>query len=55
MTNVNDFEYYIACRNSSTKEMEIVATFKHETDRDYALDSLTDAYPDAEWKAESEE
>ena len=52
---VNDFKYYIACCNSSTKEMEIVATFRYKTDRDYALDSLIDAYPDAEWKAEDEE
>lgn len=55
MMNVNDFKYYIACRNSSTKEMEIVATFRHEADRDYSLDALSDAFPDAEWKAEGEE
>lgn len=52
---VSNFEYYIAARNSGSKEWEIIATFAHETDRDYALGALEEAHPDCEFKAEGEE
>ena len=38
-----DFDYVIYCNGV------IVAQFRVETDRDYALDALQEVYPDAEW------
>ena len=53
--NVNDFKYYITRCHTATGEREIIATFRYELDRDYALDNLRETYPDAEPEAEDEE
>ncbi len=52
---VSNFEYYIACRNTVSKEWEIIATFGYESDRDYALGALEEAHSDCEFKREDEE
>ena len=48
--DMNDFEYYIACYSGDPEVIEIIAAFKNSSDRDYAVDALRDAYPDAKFE-----